>query len=77
MSELERQLTAALETSSVQCEREQRRQSEQIEALRLRVEQQTAQSATLQRQVERLDEQMTRLAEYCGKLAALSRGRSI
>ena len=77
MTGLERQLTVALETLSAQYETERRRQSEQVEALRLRVEQQTAQSATLQRQVERLDEQMTRLAEYCGKLAALSRGRSI
>ena len=77
MTELEQQLTAALERLSAQYEMEQRRQSEQVEALRRRVEQQAAQSETLQRQFERLDEQMTHLAEYYGTLAAMSPGRWI
>ena len=77
MTELERQLTAALKRLSAQCEREQRRRSEQVEALRQQVEQQAARSATLQRQVERLNERMTRLAEYCRTLAARSSGRWI
>ena len=77
MTELERQLTAALERLSAQYETEQRRHSEQVEALRQRVEQQTAQSETLQRQVERLDGQMTRLAEYYSTHAATPRGRPI
>ena len=49
MTELERQLTAALERLSAQCEMEQRRHSEQVEALQQRVEQQAAQSETLRR----------------------------
>ena len=77
MTALEQQLTKALRALSAQYEREQRRQSEQVEALRQRVERQTAQSETLQRRVERLDEQVTRLAEYYGTLAARSRGRWI
>ena len=44
MTELERQLTAALERLSAQYEMERRRHSEQVEALRQRVEQQAAQS---------------------------------
>ena len=77
MTELERQLTAALKRLSAQYETEQRRQSEQVEALRRRVEQQAAQSETLQRQFERLNGRMTRLAEYYGTLAAMSPGRWI
>ena len=77
MTELERQLTAALERLSAQYEMEQRRQSEQVEALRQRIEQQTAQSETLQRQVERLVGQMTRLSEYYRTLAETSRGPRI
>ncbi len=77
MTELERQLTAALKRLSAQCEREQRRRTEQVEALRQRVERQTAQSETLQRQVERLDGRMTRLAEYCRTLAERSSRRWI
>ncbi len=61
MTDLERQLTAALGRLSAQYEREQRRQSEQVEAL--------------QRQVERLSEQVTRLTEYYGTFGAASRGR--
>ena len=77
MTDLERRLTAALERLSAQYETEQRRHSEQVEALRLQVERQAEQSEALQRQVERLDEQVTHLAEYYGTLAARSRGRWI
>ena len=61
MTDLERRLTAALERLSAQYEMEQRRHSEQVEALR--------------RQVERLDGRMTPLAEYYRTLAATWRGR--
>ena len=54
MTDLERRLTAALERLSAQYETEQRRQSEQVEAL--------------QRHVERLSGQVTSLAEYYGTL---------
>ena len=64
MTELERQLTAALKRLSAQSETERRRQSEQVEALRQRVERLSAENGALQRQIERLDEQVTRLAEY-------------
>ena len=47
MTELERQLTTALEKLSAQYETEQQRHSEQVEALQQRVEQQAAQSETL------------------------------
>ena len=77
MTGLEQQLTAALERLSAQYEMERRRHSEQVEALRQRVERQAEQSEALQRQVERLSGQVTRLAEYCGTLAARSRGRRI
>ena len=50
MTELERQLTEALKRLSAQYEKEQRRQSGQVEALR--------------RQVERLSERVTDLTEY-------------
>ena len=43
--------------------------------LRRRVERQAVQSETLQRQIERLDGRMTRLAEYYKKLAETLRGR--
>ena len=61
MTALERELAAALEKLSVQYETEQRRQSDQVEAL--------------QRQVERLSEQVTRLTEYYGTFGAPSRSR--
>ena len=77
MTGLERQLTVALETLSAQYETERRQQSEQVEALRQRVERQTEQSEALQRQVELLNGQVTRLAEYCRMLAGTSRGRWI
>ena len=60
MTDLERQLTAALERSSAQYEMEQRRQSEQVEAL--------------QRQVERLSGQVTRLIECSGTFGVRYRG---
>ncbi len=59
MTDLERQLTAALEGLSAQYEMEQRRHSGQIEALRQQVE-------ALQRQVERLSAQVTDLTGYSG-----------
>ena len=74
---MERQLPAALERLSTQYEMEQRRHSEQVEALQRRVEQQAAQSETLRQQVERLSEQMTRLARDYGTLAATLRWRWI
>ena len=61
MTDLERQLTAALEGLSAQYETEQRRHSEQVEAL--------------QRQVEQLSGQVTRLGRDYGTLAATLRGR--
>ena len=61
MTELERQLTAALERLSAQYEMEQQRHCEQVEALR--------------QQVERLSGQMTRLARDYRTLAETSRGR--
>ncbi len=76
MTELEGQLTAALKRLSGQYERERRRQSEQVEALRRQVERQTGENATLRRRIERLDEQVTRLTEYYGTSAAVRpRGR--
>ena len=78
MTELERQLTAALKRLSAQSETERRRQSEQVEALRRQVERLSAENDTLRRQIERLDEQTTRLAEYYGTSAvARPRGRWI
>ena len=77
MSELERQLTAALKRLSEQYETEQRRHSGQVDALRQhvevlrgRVERQSAENAALQMRIERLDGQVTRLAECYGTLAA-------
>ena len=61
MTALEKQLTRALKRLSAQYERERRRQSEQVEAL--------------QKQIERLDGQVTRLGECYGTLAATLRGR--
>ncbi len=75
MTELERQLTAALERLSAQYEMEQRRHCEQVEALQQRVERQAAQSETLRRQVERLDGQVTPLARGYRTLAETLRRR--
>ncbi len=82
MTELEVQLTAALNRLSGQYERERRRQSEraealqeQVEALRRQVGRQVEQSEILKRQVERLSGRVTRLTEFYGSLVATSRGR--
>ena len=65
MTELERQLTAALRKLSAQYETEQRRHTEQVEALQQRVEQQAVQSETLRRQIEQLSGHVTGLdADY-------------
>ena len=65
MTELERQLTAALRKLSAQYETAQRRHTEQVEALQLRVDQQAAQSETLRRQIEQLSGHVTGLdADY-------------
>ncbi len=76
MTELERQLTEALKRLSAQSETERRRQSEQVEALRQRVERLSAENEALQRQIERLDVQVTRLAEYYGT-SAVARPRGL
>ncbi len=70
MSALEGQLTRALRRLSEQYEREQRRHSEQVEALRRQVERQTGENATLRRRIERLGEQVTGLTEYYGTSGA-------
>ena len=65
MTELERQLTAALRKLSAQYETEQRRHTEQVEALQLRIEQQAAQSETLRQRIEQLSGHVTGLdADY-------------
>ena len=72
MTELERQLTAALRRLSAQYETEQRRHNEQVEALQQRVEQQAAQSETLRLQIEQLSEHVTGLdADYKAIAATL------
>ena len=87
MTEQETQLTIALERSCAQFEREQRQHaeerqryaeerqqhSEQVEAVRQRVERQAVPSATLRRQFERLDGQVTGLAQDYGKVLATLR----
>ena len=84
MSELERQLTEALKRLCEQYEREQRRHSGQIEALheyaevlreyvealRQHAERQSGENEALRTRIEWLDEQVTRLADSYGTLAA-------
>ena len=70
MTELGRQLTEALKRLSVQSGTERRRQSEQVEALRQRVERLSEENEVLQQRIERLDVLATRLAEYYGTSAA-------
>ena len=70
MTALEEQLTRALQRLSAQYEAEQRRQSEQVEALRQHVERQTEENEALRQRIERLAGQVTRLAECYGTLAA-------
>ena len=60
MTDLERRLAAALERLSAQYETEQRRQSEQVEALQRQVERLSEQNEILQRQIEPLVGQVTR-----------------
>ena len=67
-------MTEALKRLSAQCGREQRRQSEQVEALRRRAERLSEENDTLRRQVERLGGQVTRLTESYGTPAEMSRG---
>ncbi len=74
MSALEGQLTRALRRLSEQYEREQRRQSEQVEALRRRVERQTEENDTLRRRIERLSGQVTRLTDGSGTHGVTLRG---
>ena len=72
MTELERQLTAALRKLSAQYETEQRqhseqqqRHNEQVEVLQQRVEQQAAESRTLRQRIEQLSGHVTGLdADY-------------
>lgn len=71
MTALEEQLTRALRRLSAQYETEQRWQSGQVEALRRRIERQTEENKALQMRIERLDGQVTRLAECYGALAAV------
>ena len=61
MTALEEQLTRALRRLSAQYETEQRRHSEQVEALRQRVERQSGENEALQMRIERLDGQVTTL----------------
>ena len=75
MTELEGQLTAALERLSEQSARERKRDAERIEALQQQVEQQAGQVEILRRQFERLDGQVTPLAQDYETLAATLRGR--
>ena len=90
MTELERQLTEALKRLSAQSETERRRQSEQVEALRQRVDRLSGENDTLRRRIERLsgenevlqqrierlDVLATRLAEYFGT-SAVARPRGL
>ncbi len=73
MTALEEQLTRALRKLSAQYETEQRRHSEQVEALQRQVEalqrhveRQSEENEALQVRIERLDVLATRLAEYSG-----------
>ena len=75
MTELERQLMTALRALSAQYTTEQQRHSEQVEALRQRVEQQAAQNAILRQRVERLSGQVTCLGADYRTLAATLRSR--
>ena len=70
MSELEGHSTAAFERLCAHYEREQRRQGEQNEVLRQRIERQSAENATWRRQFERLDGQVRGLAQDYRTLAA-------
>ena len=72
MTELERQLTAALRKCSAQYETEQRRHALPVDALQLRVGQQAAESVILRLQIEQLTEHVTGLdADYRAIAATL------
>ena len=75
MTELERQLAVALRTLSAQFETEQRQHSEQVEALRQQIEQQTTEGVTLRQRVDRLSAQVTSLTEHYAALAETLRGQ--
>ena len=55
---------------------EQRRQSEQVDALRRRVERLSEENEALQMRIEQFDRQVTRLAEYYGT-SAVARPRGL
>ena len=74
MSELEGHSTAAFERLCAHYEQELRRQGEQIEALQQRTEQQSAENATLRQRIERLDGQVSGLAQDYRTLAETLRG---
>ena len=74
MTELERQLTAALETLSGQYETEQRRHSGQVAALQQRFEQQAAENRTLRQRIEQLSGQLRCLDADYRTLAETLRG---
>ena len=74
MTELERKLTAALETLSGQFETEQRRHSGQVEALRRRFGQQAAENETLRQRIEQLSGQLRCLDADYRTLAETLRG---
>ena len=75
MDALQRQLLDALRRLSEQFETEQQRHSEQVEALRQQIEQQTTDSVTLRRQVEQLSAQVTSLTKHYAALAETLRRR--
>ena len=65
MTELERQLTAALRRLSAQYETEQQRHAEQVEALQQQAGQHAAQNEALQQRIEQLAKHVTGLdADY-------------
>ena len=68
MTEIERQLTAALRALSEQYEREQKRQAARTEALQEQIE-------SLQQQVGRLEDAVTRLTGEYETLAQTFGGR--
>ena len=74
MSELEGQSTVAFERLCAHFELGQRRQGEQIEALQQRIERLSAENEVLRRQFERVDGQVTSLAQDYRTLAETLRG---
>ena len=74
MTELERQLTAALEKLFGQFETEQLRHFGQVEALQQRFEHQAAQNETLRQRIEQLSGQLRCLDADYRTLAETLRG---